>query len=106
MSLLLIMFILIGAGGIAFFLRNRDARMKRQLWPWWITVTVFVFLLMAWATGVNALVFLALFLVVVAIGVLAASQVRFCASCGRTVMPARPFIPAKFCDGCRKPLKA
>jgi hypothetical protein len=89
---------LLGIGGAIFFYGNRDAGLKRKLWPYFIAVVGLSFLSFTWyLQGAVPLPFVVLIPAIMFINI---KMTRFCDSCGRTVVSRNLFAPAKFCQGC------
>jgi fatty acid desaturase len=94
---------LLGVGGALFFYGNRDASLKRKLWPCFIVLVGLLFLGFTWSLlGSIPLPFVVLIPVIMFINI---RMTRFCDSCGRTVVSRNLFAPAKFCQGCGAELK-
>jgi hypothetical protein len=94
---------LLGIGGAIFFYGNRDADLKRTLWPYFTVLVGISFLGFTWYTqGSVPLPFVVLIPVIIFINI---RMTRFCDSCGRTVVSRNFFASAKFCQGCGAELK-
>ncbi|MEO8390984.1 MAG: hypothetical protein ABI893_04590 [Polaromonas sp.] len=97
--------VVLGLGSSAFFFLNKDAALKRRVWPGFTVVTGVVFLFFVWLMGAGAEVLLVGVPAVVLITALNLRAVRFCDSCGKTLMNQNPFSPPRFCSKCGAELK-
>jgi len=91
---------LVSIGSAAFFRYNRNAALKRRVWPAFLVVASLVFVGIVWFVGrrVEVLAF-----VVPAVALLTLANlrmVRFCGACGDTVRSASPWRRAVYCPRC------
>src|SRR4051812_37868066 len=97
--LFLTVWVLLGVGSAWFFLGSRDARLKRVIFPWFITLVGALF------CGFVLLLTEAWVVLVVApatalIGFLNIRLTKFCDHCGRTLHNPSLFTPMRFCPSC------
>src|SRR2546421_10768874 len=95
--------IVLGLGSAGFFFGSRNAKLKKQVFPWFV-----------WGVGALFIIFLLLitgqpfmlaFVVpaVVLISYLNIRMTRFCESCGATVINHAWFRKARYCSHCGAP---
>jgi hypothetical protein len=97
--------IALGLGGVIFFFRSKNAKLKKRVFPWYVggagtLFARFVVLL----TGEPAL----LFLIVPAVLLISYGNIRttkFCESCGTTLLHQGWFTKARYCSYCGAPLE-
>jgi hypothetical protein len=98
-SLFVVFWALLGIGGSAFFLGSRDAKLKRKLFPLYITAVSAIFLgFMYFQVGAGSLLPALIF--VPLIGFLNVSMTTFCDFCGATLISRVPFSTPRFCQKC------
>jgi hypothetical protein len=91
------------AGGV-FFMTNRDAALKRRVYPAFMIGAALLFLaFITFGARMGSTVLIAIPFVALVV-VMNLRQVRFCDACGRTVQGSNPLVPPKFCPGCGAPL--
>lgn len=89
-----------GSLGFALFALNRDAALKRSLWPPFAVASALLFAVITWLMGVPTR-YLSILIPVLILMVWANLRtVRFCDSCGRTIMNQTPFSKPEFCSKC------
>ena len=92
--------IAVALGGGLFFMRNRDAALKRRIYPPYLIGTALLFLaFITVGARMGSTVLIAIPFLALAV-VMNLRQVRFCDACGRTVQGSNPIVPPKFCPGC------
>jgi hypothetical protein len=94
--------IVLGAASSAFFLLNRNATLKRRIYPAFVIGVGVLFLIFVWLMAVpdDVSFFCVMVPGVVLITLLNIRNTRFCNSCGRTVFTQNPFASPKFCSKC------
>jgi hypothetical protein len=99
----IIIWILLSLFSSGFFFFNRNAALKRKLWPWFVTGVGVLFLgFVGFFGGYRVLYFAGP--AVALITLLNLRTVRFCDSCGRTIY--KTFLsPPKFCSQCGAELR-
>jgi hypothetical protein len=92
---------LLGLTSFLFFQFNRNAALKRRIWPPFIIIIGVIFASFVWYTSGGRPEVLVFMLPAVAlISLLNIRLTRFCQSCGRTIR-AQPFSsPGSFCKYC------
>jgi hypothetical protein len=90
----------LGIGSSAFFFLNRNAPLKRRLWPIVSIGASVLFIGFLWLMGILGKGFLFVVLFVGVITLLNLRMMKFCKSCGRTLMNQNPFSPPNFCPKC------
>ena len=92
---------ILGIASFLFFQFNRNAALKRRIWPPFIIIIGFIFGLFVWhMSGGRREVLLFMVPAIVIISLLNIRLTRFCQSCGRTLQ-AQPFSSAgSFCKYC------
>ena len=96
----------LGIASFLFFYFNRNAALKRKVFPIFATVAAILF--GAFAISMLRGSLLALVTVVPMIAVITflnIRMVRFCEACGRTLIQQSVFRPSNFCSHCGKALK-
>lgn len=83
-----------------FFRLNKNANLKRKVWPPFVVTTSIVFIGFAWATSKRAEVLYVLVPAVALIALLSLRTVQFCNSCGATLWSPSPFLKPAFCSKC------
>lgn len=88
-----------GVASAAFFYLNKDAPLKRKLFPPFAIGAGVLFLVIVWADlGGNGIFFLVPFVGLITF--LNIRMTKFCDTCGRTLTRQDPFSPPKFCSKC------
>ena len=97
----MICWIILGIASFVFFQFNRNAALKRRIWPPFIIIIGFIFGSFVWhMSGGRSEVLLFMVPAIVIISVLNIRLTRFCQSCGRT-LHAQPFSSVgSFCKYC------
>jgi len=90
----------LGLFSAGFFFLNRNASLKRKVWPPFVAAVALLFAGFAWALGVPEQLFYFLVPATVLITVLNLRAVQFCDACGSTVMNQNPFMKPEFCSKC------
>jgi hypothetical protein len=92
--------VVLGLCSAAFFFLNKNAVLKRRVWPPFVVGTGVLFLGFAMAIGLPAEIMYVAVPAVVAITLLNLRAVQFCGSCGATQMSQNPFSKATYCSKC------
>lgn len=92
--------VVLGLFSAAFFFLNKNAVLKRKVWPPFVVVTGMLFLGFTWAMGFPAQVMYVAVPAVIAITLLNLRAVQFCGSCGATQMSQNPFSKPAYCSKC------
>ena len=92
--------VVLGLFSAGFFFLNRNASLKRKLWLPLIIATGVLFLGFMWAMGFPQEAFFLAVPAVALITLLNLRTVRFCNSCGATLMSQNPFAKPAFCSKC------
>lgn len=90
----------LGVGSVGFFRLNKNARLKRKVWPPFILATSILFIAFAWAISPRAEVLYVLIPASALIALLNLRAVQFCDSCGATLRSSNPFRKTAFCSKC------
>jgi len=80
-----------------FFFLNKDAALKRKVWPAFTIATGILFIGFLWAMGASSPLFV---IAVVIITVLNLRAAKFCDACGKTLMMRNPLSPPQYCAKC------
>jgi len=99
-----VLWVTMGVVFSAFFYLNKDAALKRKVWPIVSIVTGLVFVGYVLSMGTPAHVLVIMIPFVALITLINLRVMRFCDECGRTVRTRSAFAPAKFCPHCGAPL--
>ena len=97
--------VVLGLGTSAFFFLNKDSALKRKVLPTFSVAVGALFLFFVWMMGAPTEVLIVGVPAVVLITVLNLRSIRFCDSCGKTLMGQNPLSPPKFCSKCGSPLQ-
>jgi hypothetical protein len=92
--------VVLGLFSAGFFFLNKNAALKRKVWPPFLVATGMLFLGFMWAMGLPAEAFFLAVPAVALITLLNLRAVRFCNSCGATLMSQNPFTRPTFCSKC------
>ena len=92
--------IVLGIFSTGFFYLNKNAALKRKVWPPFISAVGILFLGFTWAMGVPAGTFFFAVPAVALITLLNLRTVTFCNSCGATLRSQNPFSRPAFCSKC------
>ena len=92
--------VVLGLSSAAFFFLNKNAPLKRKVWPPFVVITGVLFVGFAWAMGFPADFFFVLVPATAVITALNLRAVQFCNSCGATLMSQNPFSRPAFCSKC------
>ena len=92
--------VVLGLASAAFFFLNKDASLKRKVWPPATIGVGVLFLGFVWLMGFPAEVMYIAVPAVALITFLNLRAVQFCDSCGKTLMSQNPFSKAEFCSKC------
>ncbi len=88
-----------------FFWFNKNAALKRRLFPYFMIAAALVMVIFVFFSGIPPQ---ALFIVIPAVALISFLNIRsikFCDSCGRTINSQNPFSPAEYCQKCGAKLK-
>lgn len=91
--------VVLGLFSVAFFL-NKNAPLKRKVWPPFIIATGLLFIGFTLAMGIPRHMLGIIVPAVALITILNLRAVQFCNSCGATIMSQNPFVKAAFCSKC------
>jgi hypothetical protein len=95
--------VLLGLFSAGFFFINRNADLKRRVWPWFVIGVGVLFLgFVGFSGGYQILYFAGP--AVALITIMNLRRVKFCDSCGKTIFQAFLSAP-KFCSYCGAQLK-
>lgn len=95
--------VLLGLFSTGFFFINRNAGLKRKVWPWFVIGTGVLFLGFSGFSGGYQILYFA-GPAVALITIMNLHLVKFCDSCGKTIYTAFLLSP-KFCSQCGAKLK-
>jgi len=90
----------LAVASFVFFQFNRNAALKRKLWPVFTIGIAILFIAFAWLMGLRDR---GLYFIVPAVALITWLNIRFmkfCDACGRTLYPHPPFIRYEFCPSC------
>ena len=95
-----VIWVLMGFGLSAFLSLNRNAALKRKVWPIASVATGLVFIVFALTMGapVSALVIMVPFVGLITL--LNLRAMKFCDRCGKTIRTRNVFSSTKFCPEC------
>ena len=79
---------------------NRNAKLKKAIFPYVGVVTGALFLLLGWLIGLRPPGIYYMACAVFAIMMLNFRVIRFCSKCGKTVPGSTPLTPARSCPRC------
>lgn len=97
---------LLGLASFLFFNFNRDAKLKKRVFPVFIVGTGVVFATFAaYVTGWRLAPLLIMLPLVGLITLINLRSTKFCAGCGRTLYRQSFFGPTKFCPHCGSDLE-
>ena len=97
--------VVLGLFSAGFFFLNKNAQLKRKVWPRFVVVTGALFAGFVWAMGFPSHVMFIVVPAVALITVLNLHAVQFCNSCGATIMSQNPLSKPAFCSKCGAGLK-
>jgi hypothetical protein len=99
-SLFIGTWIVLGVVSAAFFFLNNNAELKRKVWvPYLIVVDVlFIGFILLMGFPVEVLYILGPAIIIITI--LNMKMVKFCGSCGKTLMSQNFISPPKYCSKC------
>jgi hypothetical protein len=92
--------VVLGLFSTVFFFLNKNANLKRKVWPPFVIATGLLFLGFTWAMGFPAHVMYIAAPAVFVITLLNLRAMRFCSSCGATQMSQNPFSKPEHCSKC------
>jgi len=92
--------VVLGVASFAFFQLNRNAALKRKLWPIFSVGVGILFIVFAWLMGLRDRQLYFVFPAVALIAYLNVRFIKFCDSCGRTIYRQPPFVSYHFCPSC------
>jgi len=98
-------FWVLGLFAAGFFFLNRNAQLKRKVWPPFVVAAGVLFAGFVWATGAPAEVLVIVVPVVALITTWNLRAVQFCNNCGATIMSQNPLSRPAFCSKCGTSLK-
>lgn len=90
----------LGLCSAGFFRLNKNARLKRKVWPPFVIVTGVLFIGFVWAISKRAEILYVLIPAVALISMLNLRVVQFCDACGATLRSPNPFRRPAFCSKC------
>lgn len=102
---LLVWMLLVFASSV-FFSLNKNAALKRRIYPPFVIAAGFVPVGLLAFLRVPAEFVVGAGIVIAALGALTIRTVKFCDACGRTAHSQNPFAPPKFCSKCGAGIKA
>ena len=92
---------LLGLSSFLFFHFNRDAKLKKRVFPFFVVGVGVIFgTFAAYTTGWHPAVLMVMLPLVGLITFLNLRTTKFCDSCGRTLYRQSLFGPSKFCPHC------
>jgi hypothetical protein len=98
--------VFLGFGNFLFFRFNKNAGLKRFLFPFVVIFATSVLLYFIWTeVNIRDFEFWIFALISVAIGFLNIKNTKFCNNCGATVFNNRIFQTAKHCPKCEADLR-
>lgn len=92
--------VVLGIGSFVFFQFNKNAALKRRLWPRFVIGTSVLFIAFGWLIGFKGQQIFFVVPVLMLITVLNLRAMKFCDSCGKTIYVRPPFSTADFCPKC------
>jgi len=92
--------VVLGLFSTGFFYFNKNAVLKRKVWPPFLGAVGILFLGFMWAMGVPPETFFLAVPAVALITLLNLRIMRFCNSCGATLKSQNPFAKPAFCSKC------
>jgi hypothetical protein len=98
--------VVLALGSLAFFHFNKNAALKRNVWPIMTVGVGILFVVFVWLLGFRGGV---LYFVVPATVLMTALNIKgtqFCDSCGKTLYIQNPFSKPAFCPACGSKLAA
>jgi hypothetical protein len=100
--------IVLGISSAAFFFLNRNAALKRKVFPPFVIFIGVLFLTFGGLMGFAREPFFFLLMVpfVALITFVNIRNTRFCDTCGKTLISQNPFLRPKFCSSCGADLDA
>ncbi|MBL8201209.1 MAG: hypothetical protein JNK40_09580 [Chromatiales bacterium] len=99
-TIFIVIWVILGIGSAAFFFFINDATLKRKVWTPFTIGASALFLGFIWLMGFPSHVMYVAVPFVALITVLNLRAVRFCDSCGKTLMNQNPFSKPSFCSRC------
>jgi membrane protein CcdC involved in cytochrome C biogenesis len=97
--------VVLGIFSASFFFLNGNAALKRKVWPPFVVGTGLLFLFFIWLMGMQSeILFAAPFVIIITL--INIKSVKFCSSCGKTIMNHNPFAPPKYCSKCGAALES
>jgi hypothetical protein len=96
----IVVWVALGLFSAGFFFLNKNAPLKRKVWPPFTIAAALLFIGFIVAMDAPAPALLFAVPGVVLITWIDLRVVRFCNSCGATIMRQKPFATPKFCSRC------
>ena len=92
--------VMLGLFSFGFFDLNKNARLKRRFWPPFVIAVGILFVGFGLAMGIPSRLLPIVVTAVLGITLLNLRSVKFCDSCGATIMDQNPFSRARYCSKC------
>ena len=96
----------LGAISWWFFTRNRDANLKRRVFPWGAGGAGLLFIIFVLVMSRAVWILLFILPIVALITYLNIRLTKFCPSCGATLYKHNWFVPMRYCSRCGASLDA
>jgi hypothetical protein len=95
----------LGVVSFLFFQFNRNARLKRTLWPVFVITASALFIVFMSSMGFRGPAWYIFIPAIVLITILNLRNTRFCSTCGRTIHSQNILSPPRFCPKCGSELR-
>ncbi len=92
--------IVLGLASTGFFFFNKNAGLKRKVWPPFMVITGLLFIGFSLAIGIPGNALYLMVPAVVLITLLNLRSAHFCNACGATIQTQNPFSKRTFCSKC------
>jgi len=96
--LFFVIWAILGIGGAIFFYGNRDAALKRKIFPYFLLLIGIAFVGFTFYMQGQVPIFM--IVAVVAVLILNFRMTRFCDACGQMVVSRALFVTPKYCQKC------
>src|ERR1700733_7569964 len=97
-ALFFVVWALLGIGAAAFFYGNKNAKLKRKIFPVYMIAVATIFI--AGGYFIKGTVPLFVFVFVPLIALVNIGMTKFCDACGQTVISHVPFSTPRYCQKC------
>lgn len=103
--MLMAIWIAMGATSLVFFHFNRDAKLKRKVFPWFISGIGILFVGFIVLEGFPAMALYVAVPGIIAVSLINVLVTKFCDRCGRTITNPDWFSPMRYCPKCGADLR-